>query len=207
MDISSCGALGVWIFGDAKGELLNFQLTNPDRFWPTWDEHYVDVDFEGWKFYELHLRERDADRFVDYAWPYGGTSTVFRSPLIRSNASSLSIYYNHLPSDDQVQCRIGSIVALPVRKVKITDPAIEIGGSKIVLPVTLESGQYLELESTGQCPIFDERGARIGKISPKGDISVLTPGENRLSFSCEAPAGFRARVKVTVILVNVQNVE
>ena len=71
VDISQCGALGVWIHGDGKGEILNFQLTNPDRFWPTWDEHYVDVDFLGWRYFELHLRERDAERFADYTWPYG----------------------------------------------------------------------------------------------------------------------------------------
>lgn len=207
LNISSCGALGIWIHGDGKGELLNFQLSNPDRFWPTWDEHYVDVDFEGWKYVELHLRERDAERYVDYTWPYGGTSAVFRSPLIRSNTSSLSIYCNNLPVGDPVRCRIGPVVAVPVRKVKITDPSFEINGSKIVLPIVLESGQYLELELPDHGTIFDERGARMGEIMPKGDIPVMNPGENRLSFSCVVPEGFQVRVKVTVILMDDQNVQ
>lgn len=202
IDISSCGALGVWIYGDGKGELLNFQLSNPDRFWPTWDEHYVDVDFEGWKYFELHLRERDADRFVDYSWPYGGTSAVFRSPLIRSNTSSLSIYYNNLPVGDPVQCRIGPVVAVPVRKVKISDPSLEMNGSKIVFPIVLESGQYLELESLDRCTIFDERGTRLSSITPKGDVPIFKPGDNRVNFSCVAPEGFQARTKVTIILMD-----
>lgn len=200
LNISQCGALGVWIHGDGQGEILNFQLTNPDRFWPTWDEHYVDLDFSGWRYFELHLRERDAERFVDYTWPYGGTSAVFRSPVIRTQVSALTIYYNNLPQGKEVQCRIGPIVARPVVKTRLVDPTLDVNGLKITFPATLESGQYIELELPGPGRLYDERGARIGEIKPKGDIPVLAPGENQLGFSCHVSDSLRARARVTVAI-------
>jgi len=200
VNISQCGALGFWIHGDGQGEILNFQLTNPDRFWPTWDEHYVDVDFSGWRYFELHLRERDAERFADYTWPYGGTSAVFRSPVIRTHVSALTIYYNNLPPGREVQCRIGPIVAHTVGKAKLASPTLEVGGSRIVFPATLESGQYIEFEPPAPCRIYDERGAKIGEVIPKGDIPVLAPGENRLGLSCQVSDSLRARARVTVVV-------
>ena len=62
LDMSQCGALGVWIYGDGQGELLNFQLNNTREYYTAWDDHYVDVNFTGWRYHELLLRERDAQR-------------------------------------------------------------------------------------------------------------------------------------------------
>jgi hypothetical protein len=199
VDLGTCGALGVWIHGDGKGELLNLQLTNPDRFWPTWDEHYVDVDFTGWRYVELHLRERDADRFVDYRWPYGGTSAVFRSPLIRAHTSVLAIYYNHLPPGDTATCYLSPVKALRTVKIRLADPAVAVGGSRIVFPVTLESGQYVEMESASDCRLYDARGALLRKVVPQGEPPRLEAGENRATFSCQGPEGSVARARVTVI--------
>ncbi|MEI6502192.1 MAG: hypothetical protein WCP21_14345, partial [Armatimonadota bacterium] len=41
LDLSNCGAVGVWIYGDGKGELLNFQFNNTRENYPVWDDHYV----------------------------------------------------------------------------------------------------------------------------------------------------------------------
>ena len=199
VNLQKCAAMGVWIHGDGKGELLNLQLTNPAQFWPTWAEHYVDVDFTGWRYVEVLLRERDADRFGDYAWPYGGTSAVFRSPLIRSHTSALSVYYNNLPPNSAAKCFLGPVKALPVVKVTLKDPALTIGGSRIVFPVTLESGQYLEMESAEACRLYDARGALLATFAPRGDPPKLEAGDNRLAFTCEPPQGASARVRVTAI--------
>ena len=199
VDISECGALGVWVHGDGKGELLNFQLTNPLRFWPAWAEHYLDVDFRGWRYVELHLRERDADRFGDYIWPYGGRSAVFRAPLIRSHTSALAVYYNDLPPGDEVECFLGPVRALPVVKVKLGRPALSVGSGRLELPVTLESGQYLEMESPADIRVYDERGALIDRLTLPDDPPRLEAGENRLAFTCTGPAGYRTRAKVSVV--------
>ncbi|MFW6107227.1 MAG: hypothetical protein ACOC8A_00905 [bacterium] len=198
-DLRKCGALRVAVEGDGSGAILNFQLTNPTQFWRTWDEHYVTVDFEGWRDFELHLRERDAERFGDYTWPYGGIYAVYRSPLIRSHVSALNVYCNHLPPGGALKCRIGPIAAVPVTKVKLANPAITVGGARLVLPVDLESGQYMEMESAADCTLHDERGAVLQRLVPQGDVPTLAAGDNPITFTCGPPQGHAARAKLTII--------
>jgi len=199
MNLSKFGALGVWIFGDGKGELLNLQLANAPPHWGTCDEHYVDVDFTGWRYVELLIRERDAERHADYQWPYGGTANVYRNPLIRSHIGRLNLWFNNLPPGDAATCYLGPVKALPVEKVKLESPAISIGDARVVFPVTIESGQYIELDDPGECKLRDERGAVLQSITPQGPLPALAPGENRAAFSCRPPDGRPARVKVTII--------
>jgi hypothetical protein len=81
----------------------------------------------------------------------------------------------------------------------LKDPAVSIGGSRIVLPVTLESGQYLEMESAAACRLYDERGALLNTVVPQGDYPNLAAGDNRLTFTCEPPRDASARACVTAI--------
>jgi hypothetical protein len=199
LDMSKCGALGVWIYGDGKGELLNFQLNNTREDYTAWDDHYVDVNFTGWRYCELLLRERDAQRHQDYVWPYGGPCEVGRSPILRSRVGSFSIFYNDLPPNAEVRCFVGPVKALPVVKVKLTNPTVVISGHRISFPVTLESGQFIEYEGPADCRWHDERGAILQRITPQGDAPELTPGENPVSFTCDGPQGHNTRAKVTVI--------
>jgi len=199
LDMSKCGALGVWIYGDGKGELLNFQLNNTREYYTAWDDHYVDVNFTGWRYYELLLRERDAQRYQDYVWPYGGACEVGRSPILRSRVGSFSIYYNDLAANEEVRCFVGPVKALPVLKIKLANPTVVISGHRISFPVTLESGQFIEYEGPADCRWHDERGATLQRITPQGDAPELAPGENPVSFICDGPAGYNTRAKVTVI--------
>lgn len=200
LDLSKYGALGVFIYGDGKGELLNFQLRDPPQYYHgTYDEHYVDVDFKGWRYFELLLRERDAERHGDYVWPYSGTYQIYRSPLVREHVSALNLYYNNLPPSDSVKCYLSPIKALPTVKVKMENPSVTIGGKRIVFPVTLESGQYIEFASISDCRLYDERGAVVKEIKPQGEAPTLAEGENTVNFISTPPSGYNARVKVTVI--------
>jgi hypothetical protein len=199
LDMSKCGALGVWIYGDGKGELLNFQLNNSREYYTAWDDHYVDVNFTGWRYYELLLRERDAQRHQDYVWPYGGPCEVGRSPILRNRVGGLNVYYNNLPPNEEVKCFIGPVKALPAVKVQISDPALAIGSRRIVFPASLESGQFIEYESPENCRLFDERGVVLKRIAPRGDMPEILPGENRVSFACNGPEGYNTRANVTLI--------
>jgi hypothetical protein len=199
LDMSKCGALGVWVYGDGKGELLNFQLNNTHEYYTAWDDHYVDVNFTGWRYFELLLRERDAQRHQDYVWPYGGACEVGRSPILRNRVGSFSIYYNDLPPGEETRCFVGPVKALPAVKVKLNNPTVVAGGHRITFPVTLESGQFIEYEGHADCRVHDERGAVLQRITPQGDAPQLTPGENAVSFTCDGPAGYNTRANVTVI--------
>jgi len=69
---------GVWIYGDGKGEILNFQLRSPMLYSRGLDEKIVVVDFVGWKYCELV--ESSVTTTLQNLWPY---------------------YYRHLNKDDE----------------------------------------------------------------------------------------------------------
>jgi len=202
LDIRKYGAIGLWIHGDGKGEILNFQLTNLPHYWEggqTCSEHYVTVDFTGWRYVELLLRERDAGRHGDYAWPYQPIYGIYRAGLHRECVTKLTIYYNNLPPGREVKCYIGPIKALPVVKAQLLNPRVTVGGKQIVFPVTMESGQYIEFDSMSDCKLRDARGAVIREITPEGNVPTLAPGENAVRLACDASETHACRANVTVV--------
>jgi hypothetical protein len=212
VDLRQHAALGLWVHGDGKGALLNVQLSNPLHYWPTCDEHYVKLDFTGWRYFELLLRERDADAYGDHAWPYGDIYSVYRSPLIRDHVSELNLYVNEVPPQDGIACHLSPIRALRTAKVKLQNPSVEIGGKRLVFPVALESGSYIEFASPTDCKLYDERGAVVQDVKPQGDAPTLAAGDSQVKFACDGapvpaappgkgqPAGpYRPRARVTLI--------
>ena len=198
LDLGNCGALGVWVHGDNQGEVLNLQLFNAPDQHQAWAEHYVKVDFSGWRYFEFLLREREAERFPDHVWPYD-LHGVFRFPLVRSHVGGLNLYVNELPPGEPVTCGLGPIRALPALEVKLERPALTINGRQIVFPAVLESGQYIEFESPEDCVLYDQRGDVLERIVPEGDVPVLRAGANTVSFTGRGPEGYRTRASVTVI--------
>ena len=199
LDLNPFDALGVWIHGDGKGELLNLQLTNPTQFWPTFDEHYVKVDFRGWRYFELLARERDAGEYADYAWPYQDVSAVYRSPLIHDHVSALNLWFNRLPPGGEATCCLGPIKALRTMRTRLKNPAVTVGPTEIVFPVALESGCSLEFASAADCRVFDERGKLVREVHVSGPTPILAAGDNPMRFRCEAAAGPSLRAKITVL--------
>jgi len=113
--------------------------------------------------------------------------------------STLNVYCNNLPARGALKCHIGPVVAVPVVKVKLANPTIAVGSHKLLFPVTLESGQYIEMESAADCKLYDERGALVQQVTPQGDVPALAPGDNALTFTCGQPEGHAARANVTII--------
>lgn len=199
LNFGSCDALGVWVHGDGQGALLNLQLTNLPQFWPTHDEHYIKLDFTGWRYFELPLRERDAEEYHKYVWPYGNFYAVYRSPLIRSHVSALHLYVNEVPANGSTTCFLSPIKVLPTVAIKLSNPTVELNGQRLVFPVSLQSGWYLEFSGGEEAVVFDQRGAVVGKVRPEGQAPELRNGENRLRFRCQGPDGLHHRAKITLI--------
>ena len=199
VDMTSYDAVGLWVHGDGKGQLLNLQLTNSPEYFRTLDDHYVKVDFEGWRYFELLMRERDAAAYHDYQWPYGAHCVLHRSPLVRPVVNKLTVYLNNLPPGDEATCYLGPIKALRTRKVVLHHPTVTLGDTKLVFPVDLQSGMYIEFESADDCRVYDERGNLLEWLEPLGDVPRLASGENRLAFECRGTEGFRSRAEITVV--------
>jgi len=200
-NLGGTGALGVWVKGDGKGALLNLQLGTPREYMSALSDHYVTLDFTGWRYVELLLRERDVERMADYQWPYGGHYNIYRNPLDVAHVSNLNVYLNDLPVGQSTEVVLGPIVALPVQPAELKNPAITVNGRTLVLPVTMKSGDFLEIEPSGVCTHHDDRGNPLALLHPADSATwpVLRQGENAIALDCERPEGLNSRAEVTLI--------
>jgi hypothetical protein len=196
-NLSGHQALGVWIYGDGQGELLNLQLRSPSHLVSGIGEHYITVDFSGWRYFELI--EPDAERYGDFRWPYGDIYSIYRESVQFDQVQTLGIWYNHLPPGKQAMCHLSPIKALPLMASKLTNPTIAVGGKSVTFPVEVPSGHYLEFSSVEDCNLYGPNGELVSRVEPQGAIPVLKHGENELSFQAQPRGGLSLRAKITVI--------
>lgn len=199
LDLSKHQALGVWVYGDGQGELINFRLGSPQHLaYGAIADHYVMVDFEGWRYFELI--ETESERHSDYNWPEGSALYhVYRESIKFGQISELSIWYNNLSPNKEVKCYISPVKALPMVDITIENPAITIDGKTILFPVKMSSGSYLEFYSMSDCKLYGPKGELLAEVQPKGDIPILLKGTNNVSFSCDDSSNINIRANVTII--------
>ncbi|MGQ9649272.1 MAG: hypothetical protein ACUVXJ_04110, partial [Phycisphaerae bacterium] len=119
--------LGLWVHGDGKGEILNIQLTSPAHVSGGIGDHYINIDFTGWRYFELV--EPEGERWRQYTWPYGWSYSIFREHVDFRQVETISLWYNNLPAEGSVTCYLSPIRGLSVFMNKIKNPSITIGGN------------------------------------------------------------------------------
>ena len=151
---------------------------------------------------EILLRERDSERLTDYVWPYGGggSHAIYRNAVDRAHISEINLLLNEIPAKGKVDILLSPIHSLAARPAELANPSLEVGGSKVTFPVTLQSGQYIELEGMDDCVLYDERGELISRFRPQVEkLPLLAEGANAIRFACAPPQGQSARAEVTVV--------
>ncbi len=199
LSVTGKEALGLWVHGDGKGELLNIQLLSAGHNGQGGiGDHYIPVDFTGWRYFDL--LELEGGNIADYAWPYGGSSYgIYREAVNCAAIETLSLWYNNLPVNQPVACYLSPIKALPLVKLKIVNPRITLGGSTLTFPIEMESGSYLEFNGPGDCTLYGPKGEVLSTITPQGGPLFLEAGVNSLEFTCDAMHGPNPRAYVTII--------
>ena len=192
-------ALGVWIHGDGNGELLNFRIESPEHLsFGARGDHFVKIDFTGWKYCELV--EIESAEFNNYSWPNDrDVYSTYRTTVLFKSIDKLQLWYNNLPAGKEVSCQIGQIKALSMIPVSITNPSVTINGVKLIIPVKMDSGMYLELNSGNDCKLYGKKGELIKEVKVEGTIPSLASGINDICFSGNGTEGINTRVQVTVI--------
>ncbi|MDI6827605.1 MAG: hypothetical protein QME62_03865 [Armatimonadota bacterium] len=206
LNIADKQALGVWVYGDGQGEILNLQLLSPPHMVAGIADHYIKVDFKGWRYFELI--ESEGGNIDNYSWPYNaGTAEhgyghlykVYRESVDYGHIGSISLWCNNLPPGKSVRCLLSPVKALPLIKAKIRNPSITIDGKTIVFPVEMESGSWLEFNSLDDCKLYAPNGELIQEVRLQGDIPEMSAGDNEVKFECEVSPNVTPRAKVTII--------
>jgi hypothetical protein len=199
LDLIKHQAIGLWIYGDGRGEVLNIQLRSPKTSIFAIGEHYVVIDFKGWRYFELI--EAEGDLVKDYSWPYSHLANyaILIFSVNYSSIETLDLWYNNIAPGATVGCFLSPIKALPLVEEKITNPSITIGGKKIVFPVEMKTGCFIEFYSMTDCKLYNPDGTLNREVQPQGDIPVLEAGQNQIKFDCGVEPKVRARASVTLI--------
>ena len=198
INLSGHEGLGLWVYGDGQGQVLNLQQTSPSHLSHGIADHYITIDFKGWRYFAL--LEPEGARHADYSWPYGGHYAIYRESIRANQVETLSLWYNDLPTKDTVTCYVSPIRALPVAPATLRNPTIQLGDRKLRFPVAIETGQYLEFRGLDDCRLYGKKGEEISKVTPQGDIPMLKPGKNELRLTEDTDKeGILSRAQVTVI--------
>lgn len=201
--LAGAGALGVWVKADGKRALLNIQLGTPREYGHALSDHHVPLDFTGWRYVELLMRERDVEQMTRHVWPYGGTYGIYRNPLDMAHISEVNLYLNEIPVGDDTEVVIGPVMALPIQATELENPSLTLNGQALAVPVTLRSGDFMELEPGGPCAHFNDKGELLARVRPVAAASwpMLRAGENAAAFGCGPLRGASARAEVTISAV------
>ena len=185
--------------GDGSGALLDVQPHTPREFGETMAEHYITLDFTGWREFEIPFRERDSDRYADYVWPYRGYAEVFHRILNMNNIDAVNFYLNEIPAGGKAAAEITDIML--VRQVRTTAAraAVKVNGTAIPLPFELVSGDWAELEG-GVWTRYDENGNPLERKATGAQVP-LRAGKNTAVFGGKDAAGGRTRGEVRLFAV------
>ena len=198
IDLGERKAIGVWIHGDAQGQVLNFQVRSPEHVTGGIADHYVPIDFRGWRYFELI--EPEGARSEDYGWPYAGNVyAMYRELVNYSQVGSFGLWYANLPAGREVTCYLSPVKALSVKANTLHNAKLTINGKTIEFPADIPSGGYLEFRSASDCKLYAPDGTFVAEVTPRGGVPELRSGENKVTFDCEGLPGLSRRAKVTVV--------
>jgi hypothetical protein len=197
LDLSRNQALGVWLHGDGQGEVLNFQLRSPEYLSGAIEDHYVIVDFTGWRYFELV--EPEGERHAQFGWPYGGEYAIYRELGNFGRIESCSLWVNNLPPNGTATCYLSPVRGVSVFPAKLVNPSVTLGGQRTTFPCEMETGSYLEYRGPADCKLYGPQGQLLAEVQPIGEAPTLATGDNEASFACEGPEGITRRAQVTVI--------
>ena len=114
-------ALGVWVWSDAGGGIVNLQLRSPEHISSGIADHYVGLDFKGWRYFELV--EPEGERCDDYAWPYASNVYgLYRELVDFDHVGTFGVWLNAVPPGGRTACRLSPIKALPLVRARLKKP-------------------------------------------------------------------------------------
>ncbi len=203
--------MGLWVHGDGKGALLNLQIRSPKHVTFALTEHYVRLDFTGWRYIEL-IDTEDYE-IEKYGWPYAPPRSEWQNDIASAMGFAYPAYHAHLdygqigelhiglndiPQGETVNVFLGPVRSIPHKSITFSQPTLEFNGQRIQFPVTLESGHLLEFTAPDAYTVCDKDGELLTRGTLPAPAPQLQPGENAIKVTSEAPENARLHARVTL---------
>jgi hypothetical protein len=176
VDLSRYEAIGFWVEGDAKGEILSLQLYDAVGRRALFE---VPVNFAGWR---LCVFRTSAAAGFDWSKP-----------------EYLLVGLRDLAGGTSVQVRLDDLRGLPnLRPASaLINPAVQVNGRTLTMPVRLDSLQAVTIEDPGGVVRFWPGGMKPSQaVGASAGVLMLQPGENRILFSADAASAYPGDITV-----------
>jgi hypothetical protein len=198
-DFTGCGAYGFKVKGDGSGAILNLQTGQGRANGGGLNEHYVKLDFTGWRYFEVPMTsEHDAGEFDRYVWPYcqhPSAYPVYERGIVRPKTiGSLSLWLNEVPAGGATDVIVSEVRALPLVGLTLKNATVTVNNSPHTVPFALKSGEFADFDGC----FWTRHSMRGDCVERRAASSVpeWMEGENALSFAAES-ATATARAEVT----------
>ena len=197
LDLTSHRALAVQLDVEGaeqapgKSPVLNIQLDTGGAFYR---DYYIDLDFRGLK--TVILPEAGTQRMLPEFRP-AASNYSFKAatgPFNYEHVDALNLRWMRFASGSGIRCYLKFVEALQERPNTLSNIEVSAGASKIMIPGTLQTGDYAEYWGEGPIRIFDKNGFLL-RTAPAYQTPTLTSGANNLVIK----ASGSGTVKMTAI--------
>ena len=178
-DLHGKPGIGLKVKGDGSGALLNVQLCGAREYGQSLSEHYIRLDFTGWRYFSFLERERDSRLADDHDWPYDTTDRVCGTLLDLGHLASVDFWLNDIPSGGKAEVEISDLRILDERPLPLAHGVLTVNGVRHALPFALAAGDTAELED-GFWTHYDSFGEPLERTA--AEPVELAAGCNELSF-------------------------
>ena len=181
-------AFGFWLKGDGSGALLSLQLATPSIFVGGTSDHVVKLDFTGWRYVQLFVRERDAETYCDHVWPEEPRHyALYRQALNLERIETVRLSLAEIPAGGRTAIELSQVKILPTQVQTIRNASVEVGGTRHALPFELQSGDFAELDD-GIWTRYSLRGEAL-QCAPAADAPAFAAGANDCAFAADCAEG------------------
>lgn len=200
MNLSNNRGIGLWVYGDGKGEILNIQLKNTGPPIEHICDHYIIVNFKGWRYFEIS--EPESERIFEFFKYTEDYYSLASCTFNYSRVDAVNIKLMKLPPGETITLYISNVEALKEKSLPLGDPSVTINGETLRFNVELQPHQYLIFKpKENLCKLFSENGFPLKDVEVKGEMPMIVEGCNQVSFSCKAAPSFSQKAKVKITLI------
>ena len=159
LDLSEKLAMGLWVFGDGGGQKINVRVESPSHLVSGHNDHFLTVDFNGWRFFPLAEAQNGLEPPVSWPIPCGGVYAEYREKVHYQAISAVHL----MIAGETKNLRFRTLKALPLAPYALIDPTLNFGGETITFRGEIPSGHYLEYD-----PQTGDGKARV--MTPNGEV-------------------------------------
>lgn len=200
IDSKGNNALGVWCYGDNSGAILCISLRGFALSGQRNGEHFIKIDFEGWKYFTFHENENETLPLDKWE----------RRELEYKDYYNLQKFYHHYRPNinysaiDGVDIKINGKCNIKLKNIRlikhieteIINPVIKTDCSILKVNTSLKYGERLIFDGK-ECIICDSFGNTLEKPSFEGDV-ILPKGKSAVSLKNENEDEVRCKLSFTI---------